>query len=76
MAQCYLGHGVMLGSDTKLYPQVSLRERVRIGDRCIIHNGTVIGSDGSNAASGGANVPTSLIQVTFACSTAGFATKP
>jgi hypothetical protein len=37
---------------------------------------TVIGSDGSNAGSGGANVPTSLIQVTFACSTAGFATKP
>ena len=46
VAQCYLGHGVMLGSDTKLYPQVSLRERVTVGDRCIIHNGTVIGSDG------------------------------
>ena len=46
VAQCYVGHGVTIGADTKLYPQVSLRERVQIGNRCIIHNGTVIGSDG------------------------------
>ncbi|TAN36734.1 MAG: UDP-3-O-(3-hydroxymyristoyl)glucosamine N-acyltransferase [Verrucomicrobia bacterium] len=46
VAQCYLGHGVTIGCDTKLYPQVSLRERVQIGDRCILHNGTVVGSDG------------------------------
>ena len=29
-----------------LYPHVSLREQVRIGNRVIMHNGTVIGSDG------------------------------
>jgi UDP-3-O-[3-hydroxymyristoyl] glucosamine N-acyltransferase len=46
VAQCYLGHNVSLGADTKLYPQVSLRERVQVGQRCIIHNGTVLGSDG------------------------------
>lgn len=45
-AGCYLGHGVTVGSDTKLYPHVTVREYCRIGSRNIIHNGTVIGSDG------------------------------
>jgi UDP-3-O-[3-hydroxymyristoyl] glucosamine N-acyltransferase len=45
-AGCYLGHGVTVGSDTKLYPHVTVREYCRIGNRNIIHNGTVIGSDG------------------------------
>ena len=45
-AGCYLGHGVTVGSDTKLYPHVTVREYCRIGHRNIIHNGTVIGSDG------------------------------
>ena len=45
-AQCYIGQGVVIGADTRLYPQVSIREYVRIGNRVIIHNGTVIGSDG------------------------------
>jgi len=46
VAQVYVGHGATIGSDSKLYPLVSLREHVRIGDRVIIHNGTVVGSDG------------------------------
>ena len=45
-AGCYLGHGVEVGSDTKLYPHVTVREHCQIGSRNIIHNGTVIGSDG------------------------------
>jgi UDP-3-O-[3-hydroxymyristoyl] glucosamine N-acyltransferase len=45
-AGCYLGHGVTIGSDTKLYPHVTVREYCEIGSRNIIHNGTVIGSDG------------------------------
>lgn len=45
-AGCYIGHGVSIGAESRLYPQVSIREYCRIGDRCIIHNGTVIGSDG------------------------------
>lgn len=45
-AQCYIGHGVRIGDQTRLYPQVSIREHCRLGDRVIVHNGTVIGSDG------------------------------
>jgi UDP-3-O-[3-hydroxymyristoyl] glucosamine N-acyltransferase len=46
VANCYVGHGASLGEDSKLYPQVSLREYVQVGRRAIIHNGVVIGSDG------------------------------
>lgn len=46
VAQCYVGHGSTIGADGKLYPHVTLREYTRIGSRAIIHNGTVIGSDG------------------------------
>lgn len=42
----YIGHGTIIGNDCKLYPHVSIREYARIGNRVIIHNGTVIGSDG------------------------------
>lgn len=45
-AQCYIGHGVQIGHDVRLYPQVSIREFCRLGNRVMIHNGTVIGSDG------------------------------
>lgn len=46
MAFGYVGRGVVVGAACRFYPHVSIRERVRIGDRVIIHNGTVIGSDG------------------------------
>lgn len=45
-AQCHVGHGVQIGFQVRLYPQVSIREHCRLGDRVIVHNGTVIGSDG------------------------------
>lgn len=45
-AGCYVGHGVKIGEDCKFYPHVSLREHVQVGDRVIIHDGTVVGSDG------------------------------
>ncbi len=45
-ALCYVGHEVTIGEDCFLYPHVSLRERVRIGARVMIHNSTVVGSDG------------------------------
>ena len=41
-----LGDHVIIGRDTRIYPQVSILERCRIGERVIIHAGTVIGSDG------------------------------
>lgn len=45
-AGCYVGHESALGDNCRLYPHVSVREFVTIGDRAIIHNGAVIGSDG------------------------------
>lgn len=45
-AQCYIGHQVQIGDNCRLYPQVSVREFGSIGNRTIIHNGTVVGSDG------------------------------
>ena len=45
-AQCYLGYQSSIGTDGFLHPQVSVREGCVLGDRIIIHNGTVVGSDG------------------------------
>lgn len=41
-----VGEGARIGADGRLYPLVNVREHVRIGNRVIIHNGAVIGSDG------------------------------
>ncbi len=46
VAHCYVGHAAVVGADALLYPFVSVRERVRLGDRVIVHGGAVIGSDG------------------------------
>lgn len=46
MAGCYIGRESVVGADCLIYPNVSVRERVEIGDRAIIHCGAVIGSDG------------------------------
>lgn len=46
MAGVYVGHEAVIGASCRLYPHVSLRERVQVGDRVWIHNGSVIGSDG------------------------------
>lgn len=43
---CVLLDNVQIGDDCTLYPLVSIREDCQIGNRVIIHNGTVIGSDG------------------------------
>jgi len=43
---CHIGYKTVIGSDCFLYPLVSTREFTEIGDRVIIHNGTVVGSDG------------------------------
>lgn len=45
-AGCFVGHKVKVGDDCHLYPHVSLREYVQLGNRVIIHDGTVVGSDG------------------------------
>ncbi|MDA0991362.1 MAG: UDP-3-O-(3-hydroxymyristoyl)glucosamine N-acyltransferase [Verrucomicrobia bacterium] len=45
-AGTYIGHHAVIGDACKLYPNVTVRERVEIGDRVIIHSGAVVGSDG------------------------------
>lgn len=62
-AQCYVGHRACIGRDSFLYPQVSVREDVEIGDRVIIHNGTVIGSDGFGYSVDADGVRTKIPQV-------------
>ena len=36
----------IIASDTLIYPNVSIYSETRIGERCIIHSGAVIGADG------------------------------
>jgi UDP-3-O-[3-hydroxymyristoyl] glucosamine N-acyltransferase len=45
-AGSYVGHETMIGFACHIYPQVTIRERSRIGSRVIIHSGAVIGADG------------------------------
>ena len=46
MAGAYIGDNVVIGSDTLIYPNVTIYHHSEIGSNCIIHAGTVIGSDG------------------------------
>jgi UDP-3-O-[3-hydroxymyristoyl] glucosamine N-acyltransferase len=46
MPGCFLGDDVEIGAGTLLYPHVTVLERCRVGARCTIHSGTVIGADG------------------------------
>jgi len=41
-----IGDRVIIGSNCLLYSNVSIREECRVGNRCILHMGAVIGSDG------------------------------
>lgn len=43
---CFIGHQARIGKNCLIYPHVSVRERVEIGERVIIHSGTVVGCDG------------------------------
>jgi UDP-3-O-[3-hydroxymyristoyl] glucosamine N-acyltransferase len=46
MANNYVGSNCHLGDDVCLFPNVLLYPRSQIGNRVVIHGGTVIGSDG------------------------------
>lgn len=57
---CYIGKDSVISENTRLYPRVTIREKVRIGRNCIIHSGSVIGSDGYgyiNTPSGHIKIP-------------------
>jgi UDP-3-O-[3-hydroxymyristoyl] glucosamine N-acyltransferase len=63
MAGCYVGYRSVIGADCRLYPHVSLREYVTVGDRVILHNGTVLGSDGFGYSVDGHGVRTKIPQI-------------
>jgi UDP-3-O-[3-hydroxymyristoyl] glucosamine N-acyltransferase len=42
----YIGEAAVVGKDCLLYPSVTVREHCRLGDRVIIHSGSIVGSDG------------------------------
>ena len=44
--QVYIGDDVVIGKTVTLYPGVKVYHGCRIGDNCIVHAGSVIGSDG------------------------------
>ncbi len=44
--QVYVGEYVEIGADCHLYPQVVICDGVKLGNRVLIHPGTVIGADG------------------------------
>lgn len=46
IAGVYVGRGVRIGADCRLFPQVTIYPGVQIGNRVRIHAGAVIGSDG------------------------------
>ena len=45
-AHVVLGADVRVGLSCVMYPQASVRERCALGNRVVLHNGAVIGSDG------------------------------
>jgi UDP-3-O-[3-hydroxymyristoyl] glucosamine N-acyltransferase len=45
-AGCYVGKGVRVGPNCELKPNVTIYAGTTIGDRCILHSGVVLGSDG------------------------------
>ncbi|HSB73102.1 MAG TPA: UDP-3-O-(3-hydroxymyristoyl)glucosamine N-acyltransferase [Candidatus Methylomirabilis sp.] len=52
-AHVCVGAGVRIGRDCRIFPQVTLRDGVILGDRVTIHSGAVIGADGFGFARDG-----------------------
>lgn len=46
ISHVYVGPNTSIGSDTLLHPNTSIYHSIRIGERCTIHSGCSIGSDG------------------------------
>jgi len=45
-AFAFVGAGVVVGEETRFFPRATLLEGCRVGKRCILHSGAVIGGDG------------------------------
>jgi UDP-3-O-[3-hydroxymyristoyl] glucosamine N-acyltransferase len=52
-ALCVVESGAVIGAHTRLYSRVTVGEDCRIGERCILHPGVVIGADGFGFAKDG-----------------------
>ncbi len=52
-AGCTIGRDASIGAGTRLHPRVTVAERCIVGERCILHPGAVIGSDGFGYAADG-----------------------
>ena len=46
LSHVYIGHNVVVGEETLIYPGVKIYHQSQIGKRCVIHANAVIGSDG------------------------------
>ena len=46
MSGCYIGDYTVINENTRLNPNITVYHHSKIGKDCIIHSGTVIGSDG------------------------------
>jgi UDP-3-O-[3-hydroxymyristoyl] glucosamine N-acyltransferase len=46
LAGTYIGRDADVGKSCLVYPNVTIREETRIGERVVIHSGSVIGADG------------------------------
>jgi UDP-3-O-[3-hydroxymyristoyl] glucosamine N-acyltransferase len=53
MAGTFIGEDVRIGRECQIYPNVTIREGSRIGDRVILQPGSVIGADGFGFAKDG-----------------------
>jgi len=47
---CFIGDGARIGAGSRLHANVTVYHECRIGARCIVHSGVVIGSDGFGIA--------------------------
>ncbi len=47
---CYIGDGAVIGEGTRLHANITVYHECRIGLRCIVHSGVVIGADGFGIA--------------------------
>jgi UDP-3-O-[3-hydroxymyristoyl] glucosamine N-acyltransferase len=45
-AGSFVGRGCSVGADSRIGPRVSLLQGTRLGERCIVHPGAVLGADG------------------------------
>ncbi len=53
-AGCFIGRGVKIGADSIVFANAAIHHDTRVGDRCLIHSGAVLGADGFGHARDGA----------------------